>query len=383
MEKFSLPGKKILMIRNAYSYDFGGGERMPVDIAAELTLLGFNVLIVSQSKKLLDYASSKNIKSIRGWWWSHQNWSGYRVVFTPVYFIWQLLLMVWYLTLFIKHRPQVIHAQSKDDFIAATLAGRMLGKKIVWSDQADLKYIYHNVFTWNKNPVGKLVWLCGKLASCVILTSQSDKFLIEQAVNRKLPKQYRIVYNGIPDQPELINKQRSGKITVFAATSRLVTAKGIGELIEAFKRLSKEHSDIELWLFGEGPEETKFKKMAEGDDRIFFKGFPRNTLEQVAKADIFVHPSYLEGFSISLIEAAMLAKPIIACRVGGNPEIVTSNVNGFLVPEKDVAALQAAMETLATEKDLRERFGKKSRELYEANFELSRVVKEEYLKIYA
>ena len=374
--------RRVLIVRNAYAYDFGGGERMPVDIASELVALGLTPLIVSRSKKLLDYASSKNIKSIRGWWWSHQNWSGYRIVFTPVYFIWQLLLVVWYLTLFIKHRPQVIHAQSKDDFIAATLAGRMLGKKIVWSDQADLKYIYQNIFTWYKNPVGKIVWLCGKLASCIILTSQSDKFLIEQAVNRKLPKQYRVVYNGIPDQPEFLNKHHDGKTVVFAATSRLVTAKGIGELIEAFKNLLKRNGDIELWLFGEGPEEVKFKKMAGSERKIFFKGFPTDTLAQVAKADVFVHPSYLEGFSISLIEAAMLAKPIIACRVGGNPEIIKENLNGILIQDQDVNSLQEAMGQLAANRELRDSFGAQSRKIYENGFNLKRVVEDHYLKIY-
>jgi glycosyltransferase involved in cell wall biosynthesis len=220
------------------------------------------------------------------------------------------------------------------------------------------------------------------MATTIILTSQSDKGLIEEALGHKLNSKYVVIYNGIFDKPELLNKVHAGEKVIFAATSRLVTAKGLGELIEAFRAVKEKGVSAELWLFGEGPERKKFEAIAANEKSIIFKGFPDNTLEQVAKADIFIHPSYLEGFSISLIEAAMMGKPIIACRVGGNPEIVASGKNGILVEARDSGALAAAMESLAADKKLRELYGKEARRTYEKYFKFEEIVKERYLPLY-
>src|SRR4051794_14320706 len=109
---------KILIIRNAYRYDFGGGERFPVLLAAELNNRGHQATVVSRSPKLLEIAQDHQVQYIRGWWWSQQNWSGRRTLFVPIYFLWLMLLTVWYVQLIIRLRPDVVHPQSKDDFVA-------------------------------------------------------------------------------------------------------------------------------------------------------------------------------------------------------------------------------------------------------------------------
>ena len=382
MANKSTDTKRIILIRNAYSYDFGGGERVPVDLANVLSKNGYTPVVVSRSPKLLDYAASKGIESVKGWWWSRQNWSGPRILFTPIYFGWQALLIMWYLAHFIRYRPDIVHAQSKDDFIAATIAGRLLGAKVVWSDYADLKYVYQNTGVWYKNPIGKLVGLCSRMAYAIILTSQNDKRLIEEATGGKLGRRYIVIHNGIFDRPELLDKEPDDDKIVFAATSRLVAAKGIGELIEAFKVVRQQYPNACLWLFGEGPDQKKFEDLATGQEGILFKGFPKNTLEQVAKADVFVHPSYLEGFSISIIEAAMLGKPIIACRVGGNPEIVEDGKNGLLIPARDATTLAVAMGKLAADKKLRQQYGRAARKTYEDSYIFEKIVKEKFMPIY-
>lgn len=380
----SLPGrpKRIAIIRNAYRYDFGGGERVPVDLAEILAKNEFDPIIVSRSPKLLEYAVSKKIRNIRGWWWSRQNWSGARIVLSPVYFIWQIILTTWYLTLFLRLKPSIVHPQSKDDFIAATIAARFLGIPVIWSDYADLKYVYQNSRVWYKNPIGKTVKLCSRLAKAVILTSQNDKKLIEEALGRPLEEKYAVIRNGIFDRPELLGKKHIGGQIIFAATSRLVTAKGIGELIEAFRYIRPDLQGPELWLFGEGPEQEKFEKLASEEKNIIFKGFPKDTLEQLATADIFVHPSYLEGFSISILEAAMLGKPIIACNVGGNPEIIENGKNGILVRSHDAGALAEAMKDLALDSSLRQRYGMEARKTYEKDYVFEEIVKKKFVPLY-
>lgn len=378
----TLGPRRVIMIRNADRFDFGGGERVPVDLAVELSKSGYRIVIVSGSDKLLDYTNSRDINNIRGWWWSRQNWSGPKVLLFPLYVVWEILLVGWYVRLFIKLRPGVVHPQSKDDFIAATIAAKIMRAKVIWSDQADLKYIYQNVRIWYKNPIGKLVRLCSRWASAIILTSYNDKSLIANELGGSLSKKYVVIYNGVLDKPSLVDRHHDGSQIVFAATSRLVTEKGIGELIEAFKAVQKDYRAAELWLFGEGSEEAKFKKISAELKGIFFKGFPEDALKQVSNADIFVHPSYLEGFSISVVEATMLGKPIIACSVGGNPEIIVDGKNGLLVPPRDSAELASAMIKLAGNKKLRRQYGKEARRTYEENFALDMIVKEGYIPLY-
>lgn len=375
--------KKILIIRNAYAHDFGGGERFPVELANELKNHGYNPIIISRSPKLLDFAKSRQITTIKGWWWSHQDFSGIKTALFPLYLIWQLLLTAWYSGLIIKFRPEVVHPQSRDDFIAATLAGKLSAKRVIWTDHADLKYVWQNHRVWYKNPVGKLVYFVSRFADTITLVSRSEQKLIEEQLGNPLPEKFRVIHNGVrtPNIRPMKRNPEDKDAVVFVATSRLVTAKGIGELIEAFKQID-DKSNVRLWLLGEGPEAEKYQKQAAGHEHISFLGFPENALSYVAAADIFVHPSYHEGFSISLVEAAALGKPIIACNVGGNPEIVKDRQNGLLIPPKDVTALSKAMAELMADQRLRQQYGLVAKRTYQENFVFEQIVAERFVPLY-
>lgn len=373
---------RILLIRNAHVYDFGGGERFPVQLAKQLEQADFDTLVVSRSPKLLNYAQLENVKHLRGWWWSRQSWSGKTALLFPIYVVWQLLLFAWYLQLILRFRPATVHPQSKDDFIAATFAGRLLGKRIIWTDHADLKYIFANHTVWYKNPVGKLVYLASEFAHSITLVSHSEQQLIETALGRALGPKFVVIHNGVLDAAISPMDRPEADLTIFCATSRLVTAKGIGELIEAFKKLHGIRPDTLLWLVGDGPERSKFEAQAAGDSSIVFLGHSDEPLRYVAAADMFVHPSYHEGFSISLVEAAMLGKPMIACNVGGNPEIVQNRVNGLLIPDRNSNALHDAMAELLRDVAGRQAYGQAARQEFLRDFEFSHIVKERFLPLY-
>ena len=377
--------QRALLIRNAASYDFGGAERFVINLAHELQQLGWEATVASQHRQIGEQAKVSGVAFIKSpWLQSLQDLSGKRLVLFPLYILWQTYLVLWYIRICKKLRITVIHPQSRDDFIACTIAGRLLGLRIIWTDHADLKYVYQNVPVPIKNPVGKWVWRKSKKADAVTLVSHSEEQLISKAVAvEKLPDNYRVIYNGVSDAPVTPEPRQPEDVdaVVFCATSRLVTAKGIGELIDAFKTVDKT-IDARLWLIGDGPEGEKFKTQAAGNPHIVFLGFQDNVYPLVAAADIFVHPSYHEGFSISIVEAARLQKPIIACNVGGNPEIVVDGTNGLLVPPQDSKALAAAMLQLGSDKQLRQQYGAAARALFTEQFEFDHIVKERFLPLY-
>jgi glycosyltransferase involved in cell wall biosynthesis len=80
------------------------------------------------------------------------------------------------------------------------------------------------------------------------------------------------------------------------------------------------------------------------------------------QADFFVLPSYGEGMPIALLEAMAAGLPIIATRVGGIPELIENEVEGFLIEPGDITTLAARIECLANDPVLRDRMGARSRE---------------------
>ena len=373
----------VLLVRNADYKDFGGAERYPIFLAQSINKCGYDSVIISRSPSLLQFASSHNIKSIRGWWWSRQNWSGYRVLLVPIYILWQIVLYFWYLYVIISTKSSVLHIQSKDDFIAGTLAGKTLGKKVIWTDHADLKHVFKNLYVWYKNPIGKLVYACGLLIDGLIIASNNEKRLVSENMkkNCRLLKKIVIAYIGASDVKDKYDRKPHSKIT-FGIATRLVTDKGIGEAIDAFNKLNKSHTDTKLLIIGDGPEAAKFKKQAETNKNIVFTGHLADPLGEMNNLDVFLHPTYHESFSTSLVEASMLGLPIITTRVGGNPEIIKDGITGLLVGVRDAESLFKAMEKMYLDKELRKKLGNAARLQYVERFNFDNIVKKQYVELY-
>lgn len=366
------------MIRNSYSYDVGGAEKFPISLARVIAPIGYEPVILSANKKTLSMAKAARLKTARSPWWSFQNFSGFRIFLLPAYLIWILVVTVWYLLFFLKSRIDIVHPQSRDDFVAATFAAKLLNKRVIWTDHADLKYVYMNHKKWYKNPVGKLVYLAGHLADHITVGSHSEKKLIEDSLGGTLPTKYIVVQMGAVDSYKPA-KQRGGKL-IFVSTSRLVSAKGIGELIEAFRTTRSD--DAVLKLCGDGPEAARFKTLAGDAKNIEFLGHVDDVIQVLRNSDILVHPSYHESFGLSLVEAEMCGLPIIACGVGSVPEIVEDGVNGILVQPQSAQGLAKAIAAMIKRPRLRIRMGRAGRQIFLKNFQLDRIVKEKVLPLY-
>lgn len=370
--------KRITLIRNSYTYDVGGAEIFPISLAKILTSSGYEPFVLSANTKTLSMAKASKLKTRRSPWWSFQNFSGLRILLSPVYLLWILIVTAWYFLFFLRNRIDIVHPQSRDDFIAATFAAKLLGRKVIWTDHADLKYIYMNHDKWYKNPVGKLVYLASKLADRVTIESSSEKKLIENSLGKPLPINYELILIGVVDSHTPTNRQSD--VVVLVSTSRLVKSKGIGELIEAFKLI--ENKNAVLKLCGDGPEAEYFKSMASGIKNIEFLGHVVDVVQVLQNSDVLVHPSYHESFGLSLVEAEMCGLPIIACNVGSIPEIVKDGVSGILVQPKNSKDLAEAMNTLVNSPELRAKMGQAGRQIYLENFQFDKIVKDRFLPLY-
>jgi mannose/cellobiose epimerase-like protein (N-acyl-D-glucosamine 2-epimerase family)/glycosyltransferase involved in cell wall biosynthesis len=169
-----------------------------------------------------------------------------------------------------------------------------------------------------------------------------------------------------------------GPVTI-AFVGRLVASKGIRTLLAAHATLARRGRDIRLVVAGlpdpANPGSLSPQEIAAwtAQPNVRHLGFVQDIAALWATAHIAILPSHREGLPLSLLEAAACGRPLIATDVPGCRAIVRNDVNGFLVPLDDVEALAAAIERLAENRDLRQRFGRASRELVEKEFSAARI----------
>jgi Glycosyltransferase len=146
--------------------------------------------------------------------------------------------------------------------------------------------------------------------------------------------------------------------------------KGLQYLLEAAR-----HTSASIVIAGSGPEELALKNFARTHNlsNIHFTGRVNDEekLALMAACKGFIFPSHLpsESFGIALLEASMMAKPMISCEIGtGTSWVNLHNETGLVVPPANPQALRDAMETLLTQPELASRFGLGARKRYEELF---------------
>jgi glycosyltransferase involved in cell wall biosynthesis len=168
--------------------------------------------------------------------------------------------------------------------------------------------------------------------------------------------------------PELHAAHDRSALKLLTVTN-ISPLKGLDMLIEALSHLNG--PAITLDIVGDEHRELQYSRRLKAsvaryglENRVRFHGQqqPHRLANFYADADIFVLPSHCEAFGIVVAEAMAFGLPIVATRCGGMLELVTDGDNGFLVPPNDVASLAEAIEILAEDPALRDRFGRRSTE---------------------
>lgn len=178
-----------------------------------------------------------------------------------------------------------------------------------------------------------------------------------------------------------------GKIKVII-TARMIVEKGVFLLTEAAERLRSKYEDtVEFLLVGgidDHPGAITKEQLADACDGKYIQwlGYRTDVRDLLKQCHIVAFPSYyMEGLPKSLIEADAIGRPVITSNSVGCKETVIDGYNGFLIEPKDVDALTEKLDILLSDKELRQKMGKNSREYAEKYFDIE-VVKERHLAIY-
>lgn len=160
---------------------------------------------------------------------------------------------------------------------------------------------------------------------------------------------------------------------VCGFVGRINGDKGINELFTAFRSVLEKQPGAHLMLVGD-PEKSEtvdadLYDWAEQEARVHFCGYT-NVVEQYLSAmDVYVLPSYREGFGSAVIEAEAMGLPVIVSDIPGPTNAMVRDVTGLVVPMKDDAALEAAMERLLEDPALARRLAEAGHRFAADHFE--------------
>jgi glycosyltransferase involved in cell wall biosynthesis len=209
-----------------------------------------------------------------------------------------------------------------------------------------------------------------------LLTRGVDRYLaVSESVRRHLvrdlrwpPAKIELVPNAVWSRPlrtatpmlrEHIVGDRTTPLVLVPA--RLHEQKGHRYLLPAIREVPGAH----FALAGDGPERASLEALARElgiETRVSFLGHRDDMPDLLAAADVVVLPSLYEGLPISLLEAMGAAKPVIATRIGGTDELITSGHDGLLVEPKDSQALATAVRSMLSDPDLARQLAARARQ---------------------
>jgi glycosyltransferase involved in cell wall biosynthesis len=149
---------------------------------------------------------------------------------------------------------------------------------------------------------------------------------------------------------------------MLLCSGRLVYEKAMDVAIDALAALSDSHPDVRLVLAGDGPARAELAAQALAlgvGDRVQFTGWvsPEDMHELVAQATVVLAPSRLEGFGLTVLDAALMTRPAVVADTGGLPEAVEDGSTGLVVPCDDAAAMAAAVRRLLDDRHLARAMG--------------------------
>lgn len=159
---------------------------------------------------------------------------------------------------------------------------------------------------------------------------------------------------------------------VFGFIGRITRDKGINELYSAFRKISEQEENCYLLMVGpsevDGSVQSDLAQWAGNSSNVIFTGFT-NVVEQYLSAmDVYVLPSYREGFGMGVVEAEAMGVPVIVTDIPGPVDAMKHGETGLIVKKADIDSLYQAMRTMMTDACLSERYGTQGRLFAVENF---------------
>lgn len=336
---------------------------------------GFEVLTVSANGPEVNYLKNNQVK--------HRVVTMTRAI-TPLrdlYALWKLLRVIK------RFKPHIVHTHTPKAGLLGMIAAWIYQVPIRMHTVSGLPLMEEVGFKrWVLIMTERITYACAnhvypnsrgllEYITSQITTPDSKFKIIGRGSSNGIDASYFSRTEGLQKQAKSIREQYDIPIDtiVFSFVGRVVKDKGIVELVEAFRKITNTVA-AKLMLIGPfeenlDPLPTETIAILKNDKNIIVTGFQHDVRSWMLASDVFVFPSYREGFPNVVMQAACLGIPVIASNINGCNEIIEHGETGVLVPAKNTDTLYKAMLELASDKAKRLNLSRNSREFVVRNFD--------------
>lgn len=274
-------------------------------------------------------------------------------------------------------RPDLVHHVALKPVVFGSIAARLSGVRRVVNAIAGLGFLASA-----KGVMARPVALALRLALRSLLGAKGAVTILQNPDDRAAlvdggivhPSRTVLIRGSGVDLRAFTPAPTGAEAPLVVLVGRMLWTKGVGEFVEAATRLRAEGEKARFVLVGEpdadNPDAIARAQLQSWIDAgaVEWWGYRADIPQVLAGADVACLPSYREGVPKSLLEAAAAGLPLVATDAPGCREVVRPGENGLLVPVRDAEALAGALRTLLADRALRERLGRRSREIAEAEF---------------
>jgi glycosyltransferase involved in cell wall biosynthesis len=281
-------------------------------------------------------------------------------------------LLTSYYRLFRQFEPDIFLGYTAKPNIYGSIAARLIGATTIPNISGlGTAFMREGPLSWL---VSQLYRLAFRRSPVVFFQNADDRdlFLSRRIVR---PDQPRLLPGSGVDLDHFSPAPASSCPVRFLFVGRLLGDKGVREFVEAARQLKQRRPDWQFQLLGALDRGNRSAIRArELDDWVSsgiveHHGHTKDVRPLVAAATAVVLPSYREGMPRSLLEAAAMARPMVATDVPGNRQLVIHGVNGLLCKVKDAGSLAEAMMVLGDMPlDAREAMGRAGRKMVQRSF---------------
>lgn len=232
------------------------------------------------------------------------------------------ILNIWAVYRLIKKiKPDVVHTAAAEANFHGIIAAKLAGVKIIIGEEIGIPN-----HTKIAQRIFKLVY---KFARKIVCVSEAvKKHLIGI---REIDREKGLVIYNPANAPSGHFQINNSNIFNIVYVGRLEKVKNVELLLHAFSKI--ENPKVHLTIVGEGRERVNLEALTTAlslSGKVKFTGFSENPHQFLASANLFVLPSFSEGFGIAVVEAMLMKVPVLCSNVGGIPEFVKDNDNGWL-----------------------------------------------------
>src|SRR3989344_366523 len=290
------------------------------------------------------------------------------------------------LALLLKLHPDIVHLNGSKVTVTGAIAGRIAGTKKIVASTHGWPFLEDRPH-WQRKFLESIARFGARFQSAIICVSEFDYHI---GVQYKIApeKKLILIHNGVDPAKHIFlersvarerllrheNMPVNRKYFIVGTIAEYTKNKGLDYIVEAAPHIISVNPNVIFFLVGWGGDKERLRYHIETHDlqkNIFLVDYLPEAFSYLKAFDLFLLASVKEGFAYTLLEASLAQLPLVATRVGGNPELVSNLNNGILIePTSPDEIINAVSHFIRRPKD-KIRFGENARKKAVEDFSIT------------